>query len=190
MAEHSLIRRYNDVLLAELPAQLAEEVADGLAEANAKYLRQGLSADDAALATVAEFGDARAVAYAFTRASPARRIARRLMVSGPVVGGCWAAALVTGRAWEWPVPGAVRLLLGATLVASVIILLTAAHVRRYRAARNAGLAGCAGLVAIDLSAITAVLAAGPGIRWLVALAVCASVSRLILVARAIRPVLA
>ena len=47
---------------------------------------------------------------AFTRLSPARHAARRLLAAGPVVGGCWAAALITGRAWTWPVPATVRLL--------------------------------------------------------------------------------
>jgi len=117
MAEHRLIQRYHDVLRAELPAQLAEEVADGLAEANAKYLRHGLSQDDAAQAAVAEFGDARAVAEAFARSSSARRTARTLIATGPIVGGCWAFALIAGRAWDWPVPNAARLLLGVTLIA-------------------------------------------------------------------------
>ena len=190
MAEHHMIQRYNDVLRAELPPHLVEEIADGLAEANAYYLRQGLDADEAAQATVSEFGDARAVVEAFTRDIPARRIARRLIATGPVVGGCWAVALITGRAWEWPVPDAVRFLLGATLVASVSVLLTAALARRYRVVRPAGVVGCAGLAVLDLSAITAVVVAAPTVGWLAVLAAGVSASRLILVTRAVRPVLA
>jgi hypothetical protein len=190
MAEHGLIQRYNDFLLAELPIHLAEEVADGLAEAHAKYLRQGLSQDDAAHAAVAEFGDARAVVEAFTRSSTARYTARRLIATGPVVGGCWAVALITERAWEWPVPNIARLLLGATLAASVIVVLIAALARRYQVARYAGVAGCAGLVLLDASAITVVVTTAPSIGWLAVLAGCASASRLILVTRAICPVLA
>jgi hypothetical protein len=190
MAEHCLIQRYNEVLLAELPVQLAEEVADGLAEANSKYLRQGLSQDDAAHAAISEFGDARAVVEAFTRSSPARHTARRLIATGPIVGGCWAVALITGRAWEWPIPNADRLLLGATLIGSVIVVLTAAMARRYRLAQRAGVAGCAGLALMDASAIAAVLTAAPSISWLAVLAACASTSRLICVARAVHSGLA
>jgi hypothetical protein len=39
---------------------------------------------------VAEFGDADLIAAEFARAHPARRAARRLPVTGPVVGSCWA----------------------------------------------------------------------------------------------------
>jgi len=190
MAEHRLIQSYSNVLLAELPARLAEEVAGGLDDANCKYLRQGLSQDDAAQAAIAEFGDARAVVEGFIRSSPARRIARRLIVTGPVVGGCWAVALIAGRAWEWPVPNVARLLLGALLTSSVIVLLTAAVARRYRVTQRAGVLGCAGLTLIDASAITLVAATAPTIGWLAALAACASGSRLVFVARAARPAFA
>lgn len=190
MAEHSLIQRYNDVLLAELPIQLAEEVADGLAEANARYARQGMSCDDAAQAAVAEFGEARAVVAGLTRVSPAQWTARRLIATGPVVGGCWVVALIAGRAWEWPVPSIARALVGAVLITSVIVLLTAAVARRYRVAQRAGVAGCAGLALIDASAITMVATTAPTMGWLALLATCASMLRLVFVTRAVRPVLA
>src|SRR5215469_7633075 len=190
MAEHRLIQRYHDVLRAELPAQLAEEVADGLAEANAKYLRHGLNQDDAAQAAVAEFGDARAVAEAFARSSPARRTARTLIATGPIVGGCWAFALIAGRAWDWPVPNAARLLLGVTLIASVIAVLTAAMACRYRVAQRAGSVGCTGFALIDVSAITLVATTVPSVGWLAVLAACASTARLIFVTRAAGPALA
>jgi hypothetical protein len=189
VAEHRLIQLYNEVLLAELPAALAEEIADGLAEANAKYRRQGLSHDDAAKAAVAEFGNARAVVDALVRSSPARRITRWLIATGPVVGGCWALTLITRRAWDWPVPGVVRVLLGCILIATAIVLVTAAVARRYRVAQRAGAAGCAGLALIDASAITLVAAAAPSVGWLPLLAACASSLRLAAVTRAVRPVL-
>ena len=190
MAEHRLIQLYSDVLLAELPSRLAEEVADGLDDANWKYLQQGLSKDDAAQAAIAEFGDARSVVDGFIRNSPARRITRRLIATGPVVGGCWAVALIAGRAWEWPVPGVARALFGAILISSVIILLTAAMARRYRVVQRAGVAGCAGLALIDASAITLVATTAPTIGWLAVLAACASTSRLIFLTQAARPVFA
>jgi len=187
MAEHSLIQDYRDVLRAELPAHLADEVADGLAETNEKYLQEGLSTQEAAHAAIAEFGDPALVVLAFSRASPARRVARRLIVTGPAVGLCWGAVLITGRAWDWPVPASARLLFGMTLAVLVGLLVTAALARRYRFARRAGIAACGGLAFLDASAIAAVMVIAPSGRWLVILASCASAARLIFIARAVRP---
>ena len=63
-------------------------------------------ADAAAEAAVVEFGAPDLIAREFTRAHPARRAARRLLAAGPAVGLCWAVALITSRAWTWPVPAA------------------------------------------------------------------------------------
>jgi hypothetical protein len=38
MAEHRLIAAYRDDLLSQLPAHLADEVSDGLADAEEKYI--------------------------------------------------------------------------------------------------------------------------------------------------------
>jgi hypothetical protein len=184
MAEPRLIEEYHTVLRTELPRLLADEVSDGLAEAYDKYLLDGLDTDAAARAAVAEFGDPRSVVAAFSRASPASRAARALVVSGPVVGLCWAAALITGRAWNWPVPVIIPVLLGSLLAASVAALVTAARARRYRAVCRSGAAGCLGLAVLDTSMIVVVIAAAPGIRWLAGLAICASAIRLISLARA------
>ena len=106
MAQPRLITEYEAVLFAELPAALAEEVSDGLQLAYDTYLRRGLAPGEAAAAAVAEFGDACVVVEAFSRASPAGRLARVLVATGPLVGLCWATELIAGRAWDWPVPGA------------------------------------------------------------------------------------
>jgi hypothetical protein len=190
VAEHRLIQQYNDVLLAQLPDRLAVEVADGLAEAHANYVREGLSADEAARAAVAEFGDAQDVVDAFTLSSPARRVARRLVVTGPAVGACWAVALVAGHAWSWPVPLLARVLAGATLIAIVVVLARAALGRGYRAVHRAGTAGCLGLAVLDAAAIGLVLAIAPNFGWLVVMAALASATRLTWVAGALRSVLA
>jgi len=190
MPEHRLIREYNEALAAELPARLADEVADGLAEANAKNMALGLDQDDAAQATVAEFGDPAAVIAAFCRACPARKVAANFLTTGPVVGACWAAALITSRAWAWPVPAVAPVLLGAMLAVTVVALRTAASARRYRVVRRAGAAGCVCLATLDSSVISAVLIVAPSIHWPILLAVSASAARLCVVARAIRPVFA
>lgn len=189
MAQSGLIEEYEAVLFAELPAALAEEVSDGLHLAYETYLRQGLPRGDAAAAAVAEFGAARMVTEAFSRASPAGRAARALVVTGPLVGLCWAAELIAGRAWDWPVPVIVPVLVGAVLVGSIAVLVAAVRGRAYRFVRRSGVTGCAGVIVVDLSMITAVVLAGPGARWLAVVAIGASTTRLLAVVRALRPML-
>ena len=82
------------------PAPVAEELADGLTETYEYYRRQGLAPDRAAESAVAEFGEPQLILAEFASVNPARRTARRLLETGPGVGACWAAALITGRAWE------------------------------------------------------------------------------------------
>jgi hypothetical protein len=100
MAEPSLIGAYLAELSAELPAPIVAEPADGLEETHLHYLGQGLDPDAAAGAALAEFGEPRVIVAAFARASPAPRAARRLLTTGPVVGACWATALIINRAWR------------------------------------------------------------------------------------------
>jgi hypothetical protein len=190
MAEHRLIRDYRAALQAQLPAAIAEEVADGLAQTHQRYLRQGLSPDDAARAALAEFGDPDLILDAFTQASPLRRAARRLMITGPAVGACWASVLISSHAWNWLVPAPAFALVGLTLTGLIALLATAAFARGYRSVRRAGTAACAGFGALDASAIGTVFFAAPGVRWLAVLAACASATRLAYVARTIRPALA
>ena len=183
MAQPRVIREYRAALLAELPAAMAWEVSDGLAEACEKYRREGLTPAQAAESAVAEFGDPALVIEAFSRTSSARRAARTLVATGPAVALCWAAALVTARAWQWHLPGAIPLVFGAVLACSILALLTGARSRRYRPARRCGRAGCIGLAALDGSSIAVVLAAAPELRWLTVLAICASAARITSVAR-------
>jgi hypothetical protein len=190
VAEHSLIADYHATLAAGLPPELADEVIDGLIEADAKYRQQGLNAENAARAAITEFGQPPLVIEEFTRAAPAKRIARRLMVTGPVVGLCWGAALIDARAWQWPVPGLIRLAFGAVLAASVTVLVIAVLARRYRRVHRAGTAACIGLAAVDALAVTAALADAPSFGWPLALAACVSTARLTFVVRSFRRVLA
>jgi hypothetical protein len=184
-----LIEDYRAALSAQLPASIVDELADGLAETYRNYLDRGLAPDAAARAAVAEFGEPALVAGAFTRASPARRTARRLLVTGPVVGACWGAVLVAGRAWTWPVPVAARVLAGMTLAGAAAMLVAAALLPKYRPARRAAMAACAGFAAVDVAAVAAAAVLARHVPWPVLLAVPASASRAAFTARAMRSVL-
>jgi hypothetical protein len=189
MPQASLITDYLSVLSAQLPAALVEELADGLDETHQHYLTQGLIPDAAASAAVAEFGEPQVIVAAFTRLSPARHAARRLLATGPVVGGCWAAALITGRAWTWPVPATVLLLIGVALITVIGLLAAAAFGRRYLSARRAGAVACVGITVLDGVMLTTAVLAIPVLVWPVILAAAASIARLTFTARALRAVL-
>jgi hypothetical protein len=189
MSQASLITDYLSVLSAQLPAPLVEELADGLDQTHQHYLSQGLTPDAAAGAAVAEFGEPQVIVAAFTRLSPARHAARRLLAAGPLVGGCWAAALITGRAWTWPVPATGRLLLGAGLITVIGLLAAAAFGRRYLSVRRAGAVACVGITVLDGVMLIAAVLAIPVLVWPVILAAAASIARLTFAARALRAVL-
>jgi hypothetical protein len=189
MSESGLIKEYLAELSARLPGQIVEELADGFDQTYRRYLDQGLDAESAAAAAIAEFGEPQVVVAAFIRASPARCAARKLLLIGPVVGACWAAALVTDRAWTWPVPIVARILFGVLLITVISLLATAALGRQYRSVGRAGTAGCIGIAALDAAMLTTVALAVPAVVWPLIPAVAASVGRLTFAARALRPVL-
>lgn len=189
MPEPGLITRYQAELAAQLPAQIVDELADGLCETYQHYLGQGLAADAAAEAAIAEFGEPQLILAAFTRDSPARRAARRLLATGPAVGGCWAAALITGRAWTWPSPVEARTVFAATLITAVGLLTAAALGRRYRTVRRATAAGCAAAAALDTAMLVFVTLAVPAITWPLILAATVSAARIALTSTTLRPML-
>ena len=187
MSEPRLISSYLEVLATQLPAPIVEELADGLAETHQSYLRQGLAPDLAAESAVAEFGEAQTIMADFVRVNPARRAARRLLGIGPAVGACWAAALITGRAWTVPLPA--RILLGLVLITCIGLLAAAALGRRYRLAARTGVAGCVGMAALDFALITGVTFAVTSVTWVTVAAIAASTARIAVTVRALRPVL-
>ncbi len=190
MAGHDLIERYLARVGGALPHDAVDEIADGLTETYQRHIAAGRPADAAASTTIAEFGEPDAVVAAFIRQSPGRRTALALLASGPVVGACWGAVLVTGRAWTWPVPLAVRVTFGVVLAATIGTLLVAATGRRaYARTRAAGPAACA-LVVLDLTMLVAVSLAAPVHAWPLAAAVPASVVRLTVTLRALPRLLA
>ena len=189
MAESSVIADYLTALSAQLPGPIVEELADGLDQTRQRYLDQGLQPEPAAEAALAEFGEAQVIVAAFARGRPARRAARRILATGPVVGGCWAIALITSHAWSWPLPVAARPLLGGALVLIIGLLAAAAFGTRYRSIRWAGTAGCVGITVLDATMLLAAALVIPAVGWPLLVAAAASSARLILTARALRPVM-
>jgi len=189
MSEPRVIGAYLAVLAAELPASIVEELAGGLAETYQSYLRQGVAPGPAAQSAVAEFGDPHVIAAEFARVNPARRGARRLLLTGPVAGACWAAVLITSRAWAWPVPLLARIGFGLVLLTVIGLLAAAALGTRYRVAARAGIAGCLGIAAIDAIAITGAMLASPSVTPVMISAMTASTVRIALSVQALRPIL-
>jgi hypothetical protein len=185
-----VIEDYLAVLAAQLPPPVVEELADGLDQTRQRYLTDGLRAGAAADAAVAEFGDPEVILAAFTRQSPARRAARRMLAVGPVVGGSWMLALIAGRAWSWPVPTAGRILLGIALIGSIALLSGAAFGTSYRLVGRAAAAGFVGMMALDITMLLIVALAVPTVIWPLILAAGGSAARLAFTARTLRPLLA
>jgi hypothetical protein len=190
MPESGLIGDYLTALSAQLPPAVVDELADGLDQTCQHYVDQGLDPIAAARAALAEFGEPHLIVAAFTRLSPARRAARKLLATGPVVGGCWAAALVTSRAWTWTVPTVARFLLGAALISSIGLLAVGAVGKKYRSAGRAAAAGCVAISALDLAMVITVTVAIPALIWPLIIAASASAARLTFTTRTLRTMLA
>jgi hypothetical protein len=184
MADHRLIGEYRARLARRLPADAVEELADGLTETYSHHLSRGLDADAAAAAAVAEFGEPDVVLAAFVGQSPGRRMAVALLYSGPAVGACWAATLVAGHAWTWPVPASLKATVGTTLLAVIGCLVTAATGRRSYRRTKVSVVGGLGLIVLDAIVLSTVLLTGVPLVWPMVVAVPASAARLALTTRA------
>lgn len=181
MPRHPLIQTYLDDLRT-LPADAVDELTDGLTETYDHHRTRGLAPDDAARAAIAEFGTAPQILAAFDAIAPGRRTARRLLAAGPPVGLAWASALITARAWTWPIPTWAPPLLGALLLTVIALLAAAARSRRLR---HAALPGAGGVILIDALVITGALAAAPVLSWPLLLAILGSLTRAGLTAQAL-----
>ena len=85
-------------------AAVTDELRDGLLEALGTHQARGCSQAEATAAAIAEFGDPRMVAAAFgpeLGAARARRVAVGLLVTGPLVGLAWIAAVVVNALPPW-----------------------------------------------------------------------------------------
>ncbi len=185
MAEPRLIRDYRAALARRLPEAIVDELADGLEQTYQHHLEAGLARSVAARAAADEFGDPDTIADQFAAGAPARRAARLLLGTGPLVGGCWATLLITLRAWDWPVPAVGRA--GAALVLATVIalLVLAASTGSYRRARRAATLACLVLITLDASLGAAILLPAATHGWLLTLAV-AGCLRITFTARALR----
>lgn len=178
-----LIAGYVAGLHRRLPAAIADEAADGLIETYEYHLASGAGEQEAAHAAVAEFGDLPMVVGEFTRQAPGRHAARLLLATGPVVGACWAAALIFSRAWAWPVPAAARLGFGAVLLLAVLALAAAATSRHsYRRTRLAAAASPV-ILALDATAVATVALAAPALTVALGIAAGVSLGRIVFTAR-------
>jgi hypothetical protein len=101
---------YLAAVTAQLPGPpcarvaVTDELRDGLMEALETHQARGRSRAEATAAAIAEFGDPDTVAAAFgpeLAAVQARRVAVGLLVTGPLVGLGWIAAVVVNALPPW-----------------------------------------------------------------------------------------
>jgi hypothetical protein len=196
-------------------AAVTEELRDGLLEALGAQRGRGCSLQEAATAAVEGFGDPATVAAGFApelAAVQARRVALGLLVTGPLVGLAWLAAVAVNvlPPWRHQLPGpwlALPLVGLALVVACPALGLTVAATGRLarglggslgrRATLPPTAAAVAGLAAVvaDLTLLAMiagqVLTAPGSYAWApVGLAAGASLTRVALAGRAARRCLA
>jgi hypothetical protein len=186
MAGHRLIDDHLAELARHLPAGVVDELADGLIETWQHHRTAGLTPARAAQDAIAEFGSVERILDAYVAHSPARRTARLLLTTGPLVGAGWGAALVATGFWTWHVPGIAVVVFAAALAGVVATLAVSATARRsYRRARL-GMIGGLSLIGLDVTMIAVVLSAAPALSRLIAVAVALSLIRVTLTVRAVR----
>jgi hypothetical protein len=114
----------------------------------------------------------------FTRQAPGRRSSRLLLATVPIAGVCWAAALILSHVWTWPVPAAVRLGFGAALLLAVPAWRPPPQLAADQAGRRQLI-----ILALDATAITAVLLAASARTGVLGLAAAVGLGRIALTAR-------
>ncbi len=177
MDSHHLIDAHLAALASRLPAQVVEELADGLHETWHHHVGRGMTPTRAAHAAIAEFGSPAEITDAFVAHSSGRANARVLLATGPVVGATWGISLITARAWTWPVHPWVAVAGAITLLTVVAFLLTAATARHDYRRTRLGNVGAAGLITLDIGMVAMVLLTTAAWVWPMAIAIAASVAR-------------
>ena len=192
--------------------EIIAEIRDGLLEARAAYQRRELTPTAAASHAVGEFGDPASLARSLQPdllARHSRRVALRLLATGPVIGVLWlATAALSPLAGRLRDPHgallAARLLLGATIIlgiaASVLAIAATGQLNRWiripeRLPATAVTTTATLAAAIDAIVLSALLAAAlttpQSVPWAIALAAAAASStRLILATREARCLIA
>jgi hypothetical protein len=190
MPGHPLIEAFLADLRRRLPDDVVDELADGLTETYERHRVGGLAEAAAADAALAEFGGIGEITGAFRDIAPSRRVARRLIATGPVVGGLWAATLLTSHAWRWPIAVPLRVVGGVALLTVVTALVTAAAGRlSCRTGRRACTLGGLGVIVLDAAMLCVMAFSAPASSWLLAAAACASAARITATLRAVPAVL-
>lgn len=189
MASHHLIDTYLAELAPQLPANIVDELADGLEETFEHHRRRGLRPASAAAAATAEFGHPDQITRAFTRQSPGRRTALTLLATGPLFAALWSTSLITAQAWTWTIPTGAAVTFGATLLATAAVLVAVVTSRSYVRTRLAGPA-CGSLILLDAAMLAAIALAAPALSWPLALAIPASLARIGIAARNLPRILA
>jgi len=185
VAGHHLIDEYLADLGRRLPADRVDELADGLLETWQRLVRSGLAPADAARAAIVEFGTAEQITRAFVAQSPGRRIAVSMLASGPLVGACWGAGLITAKAWTWPVPTPAAAVFALTLLTVVAALISAATSRSSYRRTRLGAAGGLGIVVLDATMLVTVLLIAPVPVWPMYVAIPVSLARIGLTLRSL-----
>lgn len=187
MTTHPIIDAQLAALAAELPEPYVAELADGYDETYATH-RRALDPDEAATATIAEFGDAATICAAFAANSAGRRFARAMLVTGPVFGAAWATALLTQPTLRDALGIPSRLVAGGLLLTVVVTLAVTATGRlRYRATRTASTAVACALLPFDAAAVVTVIALRLSAP-VTLLAVTFSITRIVFTAASLRTV--
>ncbi|MFI7065231.1 permease prefix domain 1-containing protein [Kribbella sp. NPDC050124] len=176
MADRDLIADYVAELARRLAPEIVEELADGLEESVRNQLSRGLTPLEAATAAVEEFGSPTEIAAAFARQSVGHRTAVALLETAPLFAVLWGFALIGAKAWNWPIPVSLACLFGVTLVSIAATLLTVVRSKKPSTARLAAPATVA-ITLLDLGLLTIVLAVGPVLTVVIALAASASLTR-------------
>jgi hypothetical protein len=185
---------------APLAADVLAELREDLLEATAKLADGSLDNASAARTATVQFGGVDDLVVAFEpelAVRQARRIGMTLLATGPLVGTTWVAALFLTASplagvWRWlPLAVLPLLLLGGP--ATVLTVITTGRLTRWlrpQARLTNGAVAVAGLTAGTLDAVLLVgtvallLAPVPAPSPLLALAVVASLARLVFVSRA------
>lgn len=190
MAQPGLIEDYLTELAGGLPAAIVAELADGLHETYRAHRRAGLTHDDAAHRAVTEFGDPGTLVAAFAATNPARRVARTLLLTGPLVGAAWASSLVLLHAWDWHVTNWARSGFGVVLLVGVAMLAVAAFTPGYRHAARSATAAVLAVLAVDVTMLTYLATAGLLTTWPVIMAAPLSIARSTFTLSKLPPILA